>query len=256
MAVYADLVMLINAAVDLLLLAAADRLAGFPVEWKRIVPAAILGGIYSGLCLFRELRFLGGAMWRIVFLFLICAVAFGWNKSVWKRSGVFIMLTMTLGGIVLSLGRTDPVSLLVSGCGLWLLCAISLGDGVGKRQYVTVTVVHNGRKVSAIALRDSGNTLRDPVSWEPVMVVSSQMAEELTGLSCKQLAHPLETVSQNPELGLRLIPYHAVGKGSGMMLGMRFPEVWVGDVKKSAVIAFASEGIGEGEMHQALVAMG
>ena len=82
------------------------------------------------------------------------------------------------------------------------------------------------------------------------------MAETLTGLTENQLAQPMETLSQNPGLGLRLIPYHAVGKGSGMLLGMRFPEVWIGSVKKSVVIAVAPEGIGKGEMYQALIAVG
>ena len=254
--VYADLVMVINMAVDLLLMAAADRLAGFPVEWMRIVPASVLGGIYSGLCLIRELRFLGSVFWRLVFLVLICVVAFGWNRSTWKRCAVFVLLTMTLGGVALTMGKTDILSLIISCCGLWVLCILSLGDGVGKRRYVPVTVVYNSRKRSVIALRDSGNTLCDPVSGEQVLVVSPDIAEALIGLSRNQLANPIETLSQNPGLGLRLIPYHAVGNGNGMLLGMRFSEVWIGNIKKSAVIAFAPEGIGEGEMHQALVATG
>lgn len=256
MAVYADLVMVINAGVDLLLLAAADRLAGFPVEWKRLIPAAVLGGIYGGACLFHGLAFLAGVPWRLVFLVLISGVAFGWNRSMWKRCGVFVLLTMTLGGIALSLGRTDILSLALSCAGVWLLCCLTLGDGIGKRQYETLTVVHNGGKISAIALRDSGNTLRDPISGEQVLVISAEMARKLTGLSEMELSRPLETLSRNPGSGLRLIPYHAIGQGSGMLLGMRFPEVWVGKNRISAVIAFAPEGIGDGEMHQALVAMG
>ena len=256
MAVYADLVMVINAGVDLLLLAAADRLTGFPVEWKRILPAAVLGGLYGGVCLFRQLRFLGSIPWRMVFLVLISVVAFGWNRSIWKRCGVFVMLTMTLGGIALSLGRTDLLSLALSCAGVWLLCILALGDGIGKRQYETLSVTHNGRNISAIALRDSGNTLRDPISGEQVLVVSAEMARKLTELSEAELSRPLETLSRNPGLGLRLIPYHAIGQGSGMLLGMRFPEVWIGKTRQSAVIAFAPEGIGDGELHQALVAMG
>ena len=146
------------------------------------------------------------------------------------------------------------MSLGFSCAGMWLLCVISVGDGLGKRRYVTMSVSHLGKTVSAIALIDSGNTLRDPVSGEQVLVVSARIAEQLTGLSRKELSRPIETLAANPGKGFRLIPYQAVGQGNGMLLGMRFPEVWIGERKRSAVIAFAAEGIGDQQIYQALVA--
>ena len=256
MEVYMDLMMLLNGAVDLLLLVGTNRLTGFPTHWKRVVPAAVLGGCYSGVCLLREFRFLGDLLWRIVFLWIIAVMAFGWNRSLWKRCAVFILLTMTLGGVALTLGRPGILALILSGCALWLLCMLGFGEGIGKREYVTVSLTKDGRSCNVIALRDSGNTLRDPVTGEQVLVISGDIACQLTGLTRLQLCKPLETLSQNPGMGLRLIPFHSVGNHGGMMLGMRFSEVCIGSRRQSAVVAFAPEGIGEGEIHQALVATG
>ena len=50
-----------------------------------------------------------------------------------------------------------------------------------------ITIV--GSRVSIVALRDSGNTLRDPVSGEQVLVVSGEVAEKLTGLTQEQLCY-------------------------------------------------------------------
>jgi len=253
---YLDLMILLNIGVDLLLLVGTNRLTGFPTRWRRAVPAAVLGGCYSGVCLLREFRFLGGYQWRMVFLGLMAAVAFGWNRSFWKRSAVFVLLTMTLGGVALTMGSPGMLALILSSCGLWLLCVLGFGDGIGRREYVTVSLTREGITCNVIALRDSGNTLRDPVTGESVLVVSGEVAGQLTGLTQAQLRTPLETLSRNPGIGLRLIPFRSVGNNAGMMLGMRFPETRIGTQIQSKVVAFAAEGIGEGEIHQALVATG
>lgn len=256
MEVYLDLMILLNAGVDLLLLVGTNRLTGFPTQWKRAVPAAVLGGGYSGACLLRGFRFLGGWLWRMAFLGLIAMVAFGWNRSFWKRCAVFVLLTMTLGGLAVALGKPGMGALILSACGLWMLCLLGMGDGIGNREYVTVTLSRMGKSCSVVALRDSGNTLKDPVTGEPVLVVSGAVARQLTGLTQAELRVPLETLSRNPGMGLRLIPFRSVGNNAGMMLGMRFPEVLIGNQMKSVVVAFSPEGLGEGEIHEALVATG
>ena len=75
-------------------------------------------------------------------------------------------------------------------------------------------------------------------------------AKRLLDLSQEELEHPLETLLNHP--GLRLIPYSAVGQPGGMLLGRRFRQVWMGEQKVAAVIAFAPEKIGIGQMYQAL----
>ena len=56
----------------------------------------------------------------------------------------------------------------------------------------------------------------------------------------------------NPGRGLRLIPYNSVGQPGGMMLMKRFDNVKMGDKKGSALVAFAPERIGAGQVYQAL----
>ena len=72
------------------------------------------------------------------------------------------------------------------------------------------------------------------------------------GLTQEQLRHPLETLMQAPVPGLRLIPYRSVGSTGGFLLAKRFEEVTIGEKTQSALVAFAAEGLGRGEIHQAL----
>lgn len=254
MEVYLDLMVMLNVTVDLLLLAGTNRLSGYPVQWRRLFPAAALGGLYSGLCVLREFRFLWGTPWRLLCLAGMAVVAFGCNRSAWKRCAVFVLLTMTMGGIAAGFGKADLPTLILSAGGLLLLCKIAFGDGIGKREYLTVSIRSGGRTVTVIGLQDTGNTLRDPVTGEPVLIISARAACDLTGLTREQLSTPLETLRRNPGMGLRLIPFHAVGQKGGMMLGMRFADVRIGSRSQSTVVAFAPEGVGEGDCHQALIA--
>lgn len=253
MAIYLDLVMLLNFLVDFLLLLGTNRLSGFPPGVKRCILAAALGGIYSGWCMLPGFRFLGNALWRLVFLAMMGCIAFGVNPGAVKRTGVFVLLTMAMGGLAFGFGHSDFGMLIMAAAVIWLLCRVGFGKRIGGREFIPV-VIHSGtQRVSLTALRDSGNMLTDPVSGEQVLVVGAEAAEKLTGLKRDQLHSPMETLLGRTVPGLRLIPYSAVGQPGGLLLAKRFADVQMGNRKGSVLIAFAPERIGRGDMYQALM---
>ena len=251
MTVYIDLVILLNFLTDLLLLLGTNRLAGFPSSFRRLLPAAALGALYSGLCLVPSLFFLGSPLWYLVFLSLISVTAFGFGESTLRRGALFLLLSMALGGMALALQQSRFHILLLEAGGLWLLTRISFGSSTVGTAYVPVTVNLSTGPVSFTALKDTGNQLKDPLTGEPVLVVSCRQAALLTGLTRDQLEKPMETLLKYPGKGLRLIPYCAVGQGSSMLLGLSFPSVSIGKHRGPALLAFAPEGLGNG-MYQAL----
>lgn len=252
MEVYLDLVMLLNFLVDFLLLLGTNRLAGFPVQPWPCAGAALIGSVYSGVCLLPGFRFLGNFLWRCVSLCMMGMMAFGCDVSALKRSGIFLLLSMAMGGIALCMGRGDMCSLVLCGGLCFLLSLISFGGRVGGREYVPLKIVYEGHSASLIALKDTGNTLRDPVTGEQVLIISAEVAGRLTGLTLQQLQHPLETLAFRPVPGLRLIPYRSVGNAGGFLLAKRFENVTIGDRTRSTLVAFAAEGLGKGEIYQAL----
>lgn len=252
MKVYVDGVMGINFLVDLLLLLGTNRLAGFPSDKKRVLFAALLGALYSGICLQPDFRFLGNILWRMVFLGLMGSIAFGLNRSALQRCGLFLVLSLALGGFVVSLGRSDFRVLALAALGLWCLCRLSVGSATDSRDYVPLEITHGDRTVRLLALRDTGNTLRDPITGQQALVIAPSAACRLTGLTLQQLSHPLETIAQHPIPGLRLIPFRTVGQGSGMMLAMTFENVILGKRKQKTLVAFSAENFDRGESFQAL----
>ncbi len=253
MVVYLDLVVLLNFLVDFLLLMGTNRLSGFPLEPLRAAVAALLGGIYGGMCLLRGFHFLSSFFWRFLVLVLLSLIAFGYDRTALKRGGVFILLSMALGGIAVCAETTGFLTLILAAAGVWILCRAAFGETVGGREYVPLSLTYGGSTVNLIALRDSGNTLRDPITGEGVFLISADAASRLTGLSLAQLNAPMDTLTQRPVPGLRLIPYCSIGRDSGILLALRFDQVKVGNRVQSAIVAFAPEGLGSGQCYQALV---
>ena len=207
---------------------------------------------YSGACLFSGFRFLGNSLWRLVSLGGMAGIAFGWNRSTLKRCGVFVLLSMAMGGIAIGFEKSSIPALVLTAGGVWLLCRIAFGGSIGQREYIPVEITYGKNTANLIALRDSGNSLRDPITGEQIMVIGSDVAMKLTGLTIEQLRAPVETLAQRPLPGLRLVPYKSVGQGSGMLLAMGFDNVKIGSRRQKTIVAFAAEGLGSGEMYQGL----
>lgn len=252
MIVYLDLVMLLNFTIDLLLLAGTNRLSGFPVVWWRTALGAALGGFYAGCCLLPGFRFLGNFLWRTVSLGLMGTIAFGVSRSTLRRCLLFVLLAMALGGIAMSIGVGGVAGVLAGGATLFFLCGAGFRGVPGSREYTPVELSWGGKRESLLALRDTGNVLRDPVTGQSVLVVSSNVAQSLLGLTRQQLLSPVETVATGKYPGLRLIPYRSVGQPGGMLAAIRMEDVKIGKWQGSTLVAFAPAGLDAEGTYQAL----
>lgn len=253
MQVYVNGVMGIHFCVSFLLLLGTDSLSGGPSPRIRLVAAALLGAVYSGVCMLPSFRFLGNILWRTVSLGLMGSIAFGWNRQVLRKYGIFLLLSLALGGIANRIPDAAAWELVASAAGLWLLCRLLRFEEGGRDAGLLPLKICNGtRSVSLMALRDTGNALRDPVTGEQILVVSRAAAVQLTGLSEEQIRHPLDTVLHHPISGLRLVPFRTIGQGNGMMLAMRFEDILMDGRRGRSVVAFAPENFGSDAGYQAL----
>ena len=237
--------MLMDFLVDFLLLSAAARLCGHPIRWKRALLAAGIGAVYAGVSLLQGVSIFTNTFWRLVILGTMCIVAFGRNLSALRSGCVFIFLNMALGGIALGLGNGGAFAFISAAAAVYVLCAVRFGSAA--KEYVTVRLTHGGITRELIALKDTGNVLTDPITGKPVLVVGSDVAKQMLGLTQEQLLSPIETMAQCGLVGLRLIPYRSVGNANGMMLAMRMERVCVGKREIGDLVAFAPQILGAGE---------
>ena len=212
MVVYLDGVMGLNFLVDWLLLLGVNRMSGFPPGVGRTAAAAAMGGGYAGMCLVPGFGFLGNGLWRSVSLGLMSMTAFGMDRTALRRGVLFVLLSMALGGLALSMGSGRLPELIGCAAVLALLCRIGFRGKAGSQTFCQVSISHGGKQVTVNALADTGNTLRDLITGDSVIVADARVGGQLLGLSEQELADPVGTLSRHPELAMRLIPYQTVPK--------------------------------------------
>ena len=96
-------------------------------------------------------------------------------------------------------------------------------------QLQELTLSRQGRSVTVLALRDTGNTLQDPLTGRPVVVIEGarvqSLVPELPLLDRHSLSDPVALLrdlgGQAGSLRLQLLPYRAVGVECGMLLALR-----------------------------------
>ncbi|MCL5935767.1 MAG: sigma-E processing peptidase SpoIIGA, partial [Firmicutes bacterium] len=92
-----------------------------------------------------------------------------------------------------------------------------------------VTIYFEGRGVTVRGLVDTGNSLCDPVSGEPVMVVEHSAIKDVLPSPMKEsdacngdAILVIERMIGTPWAGrLRLIPFHSLGNDRGILLGIK-----------------------------------
>ena len=143
------------------------------------------------------------------------------------------------------------MGLLAAAAMVSLLCLLGFGGRAYGREYIPVELNYGGKKLRLLALRDTGNMLRDPITGQGVLVVDGAAGETLLGLSPQQLEDPIGAVASAVVPGLRLLPYRSIGSSKGMLVAIRLQNTKIGNIRGSAVVAFApqrldSEGIYRG----------
>ena len=251
MTVYVDLLFGLNTLINYLLLRGSAALGGCPVKLGRLAAAAILGGLYAVAAVLPGLEGLQGTVFQGVCAGLMLLTAFGWKRNTVKQGLFFfalmdssILYTIDSGAVlvVVQLAEPDcvflggrayyavstPALLLLAGLSYAVAAVILAGCGTHTGgDIVQVSLTLDGRQTTLRALRDTGNTLHDPVTGQPVLVVGRQVLTELLpGFPMEgQLQDPAalmtELAWQYPKLRFRLVPYRAVGVESGMLLAVR-----------------------------------
>lgn len=247
-----QLVAVLSFLVNVLLIFGTNRLAETPLHPIRGILAAAIGGVYSGACLLPGFSFLGSTLWRLISLVTVGAFAFGIQKNALYPIAAFCLMSMAMGGVASGLENSSFWSaLLAMGC-ICLLFYIGFVKRKDATAYVPVELHYDEKQCSLTALRDTGNTLKDPITGGSVLIVGSDVAKELTGLTGEQLRKPVEVMGQSPLPGLRLIPYRTVGQPAGMLLAMRIPKMRIGGWQGSGLVAFAPDTLSPDGKFQAL----
>jgi stage II sporulation protein GA (sporulation sigma-E factor processing peptidase) len=246
--VYIDSLFFINLIVNDLLLLAVSKICAIRVKKLRLVSGAMLGAAYAVIAVFPGFAFLQSFLVKLAVGMLIILCAFGGQKGLLRITLVFLAATAAFGGVVMAVALLGGE--IWTGAGIYLpisFRALALSFGLsygllvlvfrfmmprrGKGGFVQVDIAHGGKEVSFLALRDTGNNVRDPLTGIPTPVVdidcvlglfNRQTAEILVNPNGRKAVELLERLWElDPNMRFRLIPFSTVGIKSDMLLAFK-----------------------------------
>jgi len=277
--VYIDKVFLLNLSINYLLLLGTSRLAGVPLRRIRLGLSAAFGAAYAVAAVLPGWSIVSHPVCRLAAGLIMALIAYWQLRGIWYLTILFFLLSGMLGGILLVIGLTlgqtdlliqrvycaqiDGKLLIVITVGLYFLLYLLFSQGARHRgrELMHITISLQGRKIEVLALHDTGNTLRDPIGGQPILVIESAVLEELWAGEVrsilKKAATPESALAQLHRqglgLGFTLLPYHSVTTTSGLLLAVRSDYIKVGKATYSrAWIALVNHSLSDGGPYHAL----
>lgn len=277
--VYVDVLLVVNYAVNLLLLACAAKLAGRKSRGRRIVAAALLGSVSSLAIFLPFLGFLPSILLKLGVSAGMVLLAFRWisPRVFLKEWFFFFAVTFCFAGVMLGLWMAfrpsgmlyyngvvyfdiSAVTLLVTTviayCVMELIHRLSRHSRVREEIY-GISVSVNGRTVKLRGLVDTGNSLCEPFSGIPVVICSLEsIAAVLPPGTAELLLKGGFAAGLDCGMPLRGIPYSDVG-GDGLLPAFQPAQLTLSFQDKTlrverAYIAVSNKPVGD-ERYEAIL---
>ncbi|MCH5281736.1 MAG: sigma-E processing peptidase SpoIIGA [Lachnospiraceae bacterium] len=220
MTIYLDVVFFMNLLYQLGILFLTDRLLHCHAKMWRLLLGGTVGSLSFCLGLLAGIP-VTKTGWNFLFAVLIgiiSIVAAFCPQNKRKLPAILIMelfLSICLAGMLqISSQITGKsfVALTAAGSLLFLSlfclsCKQLLLAGMRREKDIyDVVLFHKGRQVEGKGLLDTGNSLYDPISKEPVVILQKSMAKQLL----------LDEMPQEQK-GYRIIPYQSIGTTKGVL---------------------------------------
>ena len=278
--VYLDELFLLNLVVDYLLLLAAGRLAGEVLRRPRLALGTALGAAYAAGAVLPFGGFLLHPLCKLGAGVLMVVLAYGHSRRLLRTGLTFFAVSAAFGGGVFLLqtfgsrslaldgmlsAAPDLQLILLSATVCYILITLALGRvsrHSASGELVKAELTLAGRRVELTALVDTGNTLADPATGQPVMVAEGEKAAPLfppgRAPTAEELRDPpalLERLWAEGWRGrCRLLPYRAVGIEHGLLLAVRLDGAKVGGQEwRGLLLALSPTPVTDGGGYSALI---
>ena len=256
MTVYIDVLLFFNAVINYLLLLAAAKIVGVPLKTGRHILASGVGALTSLYILAPPLGSVAEIAVRLIFAAAIVFSGFGFKslKRFLRLIAVFFAVTFGFGGAMLALYTyVSPPGMVVSGGVVYfdisppvLILTTAVAYGIlllikrvtaktapaARRTGLTVSVP--GVTVRLNAMIDTGHSLRDPFTGNPVVLIDAASAKSLFSTDTPSP----ETLPEALKTRFRLVPCSTAG-GDGLLPAVRCDRVALDGCEPSCNITVA-----------------
>ncbi len=236
MTIYLDIVFLENTLMNYIILYATGFVQKRKMKNVKLIVSSVLGALYAIVSYLNIIPIYSALFMKILLSIIMIYIAFNNEniKQALKNLLLFYLASFVIGGCALALlylispqsvyfqngvlVGTYPMKItLVAGAVGFLIIQYSFS--LNKRQMkikdllCDLEIAVNNKKVKTKAYIDSGNTLKDPLSKKPVIIVEKTIMEKIINIE--------ELLGGDEKLKIRLIPFKSIGKQNGMLMGIK-----------------------------------
>ena len=272
MTIYIDVVLIENLIMNSIILIATGLILKEKIKTVRILCASLVGAIYSVVSYMSILEVYSSIILKIILSIVIVYIAFNPQtmKKMWKHLLLFYLTSFVFGGVAFALIYivkpqdilmknglflgTYPLKTIILGAVIAFIIIISAFTVVKskitrKDMFCEIEIQINGKQIETIAMLDTGNLLKEPITNTPVVVVEHTLLYEcipkeilnhLDELLGGEFGNIPEEIKVEYMAKLKFIPFSSLGKQNGMLLGMKADFLKIknieGESKKEEVI--------------------
>ena len=254
MVVYADLLFFENLLANCFILKLTSVMSGFPSRLWRILLSSSVGALYAVFAVIYWSNPLIASMpAKILFSMLMVLISFRVKSAAdfLRRWGIMLLVAFMLGGCTYAFSGILGGSMLTYGGLMYLspqgvliafffavgLCIILVrpigrilsGKAVREGSIVLVNVILGKRSARFNALVDTGNSLIDPLTGYPVIIVEAESVKNIVPpdvydffLSSKVPDEKVKAeINPSWKSRMHLIPFKSIGRENGILAGFR-----------------------------------
>ena len=242
MTVYLDIVFVENLLMNYIILFATGFIQKIQMKQLRLIASSSFGGVYAIISYLNIIPIYSNIFMKILLSIIMIYIAFNPQnvKKMCKTILLFYLTSFVMGGCALALlymispesiafkdgvlVGTYPMKITIV-AGLVGFCIIQIAFQINKRQLkkkdmiCNLEISINKQKTEVKAYLDSGNTLKDPISKKPVIVVEKNKIKNFTDIDLEKIIGGDEPNTEN--LKLKIIPFNSIGKQNGMLIGVK-----------------------------------
>ncbi len=215
----------------------------------RIITASLIGSIYAIIAYTTEISIYASIISKWILAIVIVYIAFNPQtvKKMCKQVLIFYLTSFVFGGVALYLIYfLKPQEIFIKNgvyVGKYVLKVIFLGAIIAfiivkisfkliktkinsKDMYCKIKVFIDEKVIQTIAMIDTGNLAKEPITNRPVVIIENNLLEEVLP---KEICNNVENILSGNLDGvpekyiprLRCIPFSSLGKQNGMLLGIK-----------------------------------
>lgn len=293
MTVYLDVILIENLCMNYIILFATGYIMKLKMKYLRIIISSLIGGVYAIISYIDIIPVYSTLIAKIILSVSMVYIAYYPQnvKLCLKELLLFYLVSFVFGGCAFALLYIiKPQNILMKNgvyIGTYPLKVALIGALVGfiltylafrlikgkiskKSVFYEVRIFFKDKIVDVIAMLDTGNLLKDPISQMPVMLVQKDKLNELIP---KNILDNIENVlggdenlkiseeERNEYLSkLKIIPFKSVGKQNGMLVGFKIDKVQI-DINdnieeiKNVIIGIYNGKFSKNEKYSALIGL-